>query len=706
MASPFVSKYLFFSGRKTIAVLLSILILTTILLLALSTPLFEAKTILTINNNVKFKSDTNFSGDFKKHYLSQLNSPELKAEIVKSLNLTAVFYKKKFFRNVELFGKEMPLKLELLKNEPLKTEYFQLKKFTRLSYQLQNDEIIDTYRFGQTVTRPGLKFSLLKNPQSSFSGEDLILIISTFKTAVGDLNKAIEIKTASPDGSKIKIKVRAASKEKAAAILNSLYLLSLQNDADTGGSKKSDFIGSQLKDLQKELGAYSQDIEKLKSNQNKSISSPSLSAADVAEITRQLNIFKALNPYIEIATSQFTAFPDNYGISDEVLKDLINKMNTLQVKKQEVLDSGESTALVADIDAKIYDVNTAIKTRIEQKSKDYRELLNTKKEGSNLGDDNDIKRKIERLQKEQSAKSEFYLYLQNKQTEMKRLNNKTDSVGSRLQKSAVTYSIPVFEFALYFILAILIFALLFVFKLKSSVKDIFIKTDELKSATSIPELGTIKFCDPIGQSKIVNGENVQTAQKNIAINNLIVDKLSISKGKIVAISSYTKSSGKTFISINLAKSIASSGKKVILLDTCIQNFKARDLLGVEPNFGLTDYINNKGMAVLDIIEKTNLAENVSFISPGTLDISKSQLFYHSRMFKLLLDLKNNFDCIIIKSNNFEDFSYLKNPKNLHIVWINVLNEKEITLGQLKQFELFAGIQPDDQKYLLVNHIAN
>ena len=491
--SSFVSEYLLDRGRKTIAVLLSILILTTILLLAFSTPLFEAKTILTINNNVKFKSDINFSGDFKKHYLSQLNSPELKAEIVKSLNLTAVFYKKKFFRNVELFGKEMPLKLELLKNEPLKTEHFQLKKFTRLSYQLKNDEITDTYRFGQTVTRPGLKFSLLKNPQSSFSGEDLILIISTFKTAVGDLNKAIEIKTASPDGSKIKIKVRAASKEKAAAILNSLYLLSLQNYADTGGSKKSGFIQRQLKDLQKELVAYSQDIANLKTNQNKSKSSHSLSAADLTEITRQLNIFKALNPYIKTATSQFSAFPDNYGISDEVLKDLINKMNTLQVRKQEVLDNGESKASIADMNAKISNVNEAIKTRIERKSEDYREMLNSKKVGGSVDDDIDVKREIERLQKKQSAKLEFYLYLQNKQTEIMQLNNKTDSVGSRLQKSAVTYNIPVFEYALYFILAILIFALLFVFKLKSSAKDIFIKPDELKSATSIPELGTIKI---------------------------------------------------------------------------------------------------------------------------------------------------------------------------------------------------------------------
>lgn len=705
LSASYFSKYLSGRRKRIVVIFLSVLILTIIFFLAISTPLYKASSVLTIKKVTAVKTDRNSADAFKKHYLAQLKSATVEAELVKRLGLTAVFYKKSLFKPTELFGKKLPLRLELTENKLTRNEVFKLRKFGISSYEFEHNGLSYKNLFGQTITLPNLKFSILKKSRSSFAANDLILKIATVKKTLDELHKAIKIKPDKADSSKINIQVRATSKEKAATILNALYQLSFNDYVDSGGSKQLDFIENQLKGLQLKLSSYKEDSTELRNSPNKVIAVPSLSSADAAELNKQLSIFKSLAPYIKTADSQFSLFPDNYGISDVILKSLILKMNAIQVQKQEALDSGKNKAEVANFNQKISGLNTAIKNRIASKAEEYRDVLDRKTEKVKGSESINADTKIKDLQKEHSANLEFYAYLLNKHSEMRTLNNSTNSIDNHLQKSPITYSEDISKYALYSILSVLAITLVVVLTIKRDNDDVLIKPAELKKFTSIPELPPVKFCSQVDLTEPSGSEDLLKWEHTGENNKTLVDELCMSKGTILVISSYTKNSGKTFISTNLAKAIASKGKKVILLDTCIQNFKARDLLGVEPDFGLTDYINNERIAALDIIKRTNLAGDVSFVSPGMLDMSTAQLFSHSRMTKLILYLKNSFDCIIIKSSSFADFTYLRNLKHLEMVWINILKEKEISGRQLRNFEKVEGLGHAEKKYVLINRSA-
>ncbi len=701
--STFSSKYLS-GGRKKFAIIfLFVLIVVTVLDIVFHTPRYDANSPISIKKNADFKSNTNSDDNFKKQYLSRLNSAILKTEIAKQLNLTAVFYRKNFLKNSEWFGEDLPVKVELIKNEAIETESFILKDFNETSFELVSNDESKTYRFKQLITRPGVKFKILKTSLSPVPPPDLVLKISGLKKTVDHLDKTIEITAANADSSKINIKVQAASKEKAAVILNSLYQLSLKNYvSDKTGFKALDFIQKQLSDLQRDFSSYKKNISRIKANPKQITAMGSPSSVSVAEARKQLNILKSLTPYTQNATSQFSLFPDNYGIRDDRLNDLINKMNTIQVEKQDILGQEEGTAMLPKLNREIVVLNTDIKARIANQNEEYWQVLNPEKRENKKTENKNIAQQLKELERNHQARLKLYFYLLNKQDEIRSLKTKATIFADRLEKPVITYSSSKFVYVLYAILAVLCLAFLLVFKSETSKEDSFIKAGALKSATLIPVLTPIKFYSHFGRIILPSGADSQTGQQIKEISDLLIRELSNSQKKVMVISSYTKNSGKTFTSTNLANAIALDGKKVVLLDTCIQNNKAQELLSVRPKFGLTDYVNNQKIHSSSIIEKTNLSGNLSFISPGTLDMPTAQLFSNPRMAKLILYLRNKFDCIMIKSDEFEDFFHLNNSKNLISIWINILNENKISVSQLRIFEHFVSSQEAEKRFLLLN----
>ncbi len=696
------AKYIAGGRKKAVIISLFMLIVGTVFCIVYITPQYTAHSVIRIKKNADYKSDTIAGDDFKKQYLTRLNSAALRLEVVKNLNLRSVFYKKDFFYNNELLGKEVPVKLALMKNEALETESFILRKFSRVSFELENNETTNTYRFGQPVTQSGLKFSVLKNSTFLVSEEDLFLKVSGLQKTINELDKAIEITVLAADSSKININVQASSKNKAAFILNNFYQLSFKNQFNLADSKRLGSIQSQLNKLQSYFSAYNKRRAKIKLNREQLYTVPSPPSLNKTEIRKQLNILNSLTPYIQTATSQFSLFPDNYGISDQVLMQLINQMNIIQVEKQEILDEEESTVLISQLSSKIEVLNTAIKTRAAKKKKEYKQLLNPEEEDVKTIATKNTSIELKELERIHQTKLKLLAYLLHKQEEIRGLKNKVNMSGDAFQRSVITYSISKFNYVLYFILAFLTIAFLFVFKLKSIKEDLFIEARAVKDATYIPVLSSISFENGFESANPPLKLDSQIGQQFKEISNLLIEDLANTQEKIIVISAYTKSSGKTFVSTNLANEFALKGKKVVLLDTCLQDYKAQNVLGVKPTLGLSDYVNNESLQASDIIANASLDDSVSFVGSGTLGMATSELFFHSRMAMLILYLKNKFDCVIIKSNNFEDFYYLNNSKNLGISWINVLNENDIKLKHLKKFENFFRLQQAEKKYLLIN----
>jgi len=119
--------------------------------------------------------------------------------------------------------------------------------------------------------------------------------------------------------------------------------------------------------------------------------------------------------------------------------------------------------------------------------------------------------------------------------------------------------------------------------------------------------------------------------------------------KSVLFTSTMTNEGKSTITIEIAKSFAELGKKVVLVDTdlrkSILNMK---LISGKMKFGLTHYLS--GQCDKDDIIYHNTAkgfENLYVIPTGPSTKAPTELLSTEKLSKLLKDLRNDYDMVII-----------------------------------------------------------
>ena len=124
------------------------------------------------------------------------------------------------------------------------------------------------------------------------------------------------------------------------------------------------------------------------------------------------------------------------------------------------------------------------------------------------------------------------------------------------------------------------------------------------------------------------------------------------KLKTLLITSTFPSEGKSWVASNLAVTFAQAGNKVILIDADMRKGRQYTIFGVSPRPGLSNYLS--GIDVDDpnevdlskYIQKTEV-ENLLIMTAGNIPPNPSELLVAPQMNKLLEDLKEVCDVVII-----------------------------------------------------------
>lgn len=105
----------------------------------------------------------------------------------------------------------------------------------------------------------------------------------------------------------------------------------------------------------------------------------------------------------------------------------------------------------------------------------------------------------------------------------------------------------------------------------------------------------------------------------------------IKRANLILICSSIPGEGKTFVSINLALSIANEqNKNVLLIDADVEKPSVYKRLGVKTGLGLIEYLENPDIQFTDIVNKTNLP-NLSLIPAGKRHRYSTELLASKRM---------------------------------------------------------------------------
>ncbi|SVR80389.1 polysaccharide biosynthesis tyrosine autokinase [Klebsiella pneumoniae] len=117
------------------------------------------------------------------------------------------------------------------------------------------------------------------------------------------------------------------------------------------------------------------------------------------------------------------------------------------------------------------------------------------------------------------------------------------------------------------------------------------------------------------------------------------------KNNILMISGASANAGKTFISTNLAATMASSGKKVLFIDADLRKGYVHKILGSNNDNGLSDYLS--GRVSLEKVITTVTKGNFDYIPRGQVPPNPAELLMHPRFNELISQVSKLYDLVII-----------------------------------------------------------
>jgi succinoglycan biosynthesis transport protein ExoP len=176
-----------------------------------------------------------------------------------------------------------------------------------------------------------------------------------------------------------------------------------------------------------------------------------------------------------------------------------------------------------------------------------------------------------------------------------------------------------------------------------------IKTsDDLKALKAATFLGRIaklrkkeiKLIDEVEPRSPLR-ESVRTIRTSIRFAT--IDK----PAKIMLVTSSVQGEGKSFAASNLAISFANDGKKVLLLDCNMRGPSIHSYFGLDNGTGLTNYL--AGDVALDSVQRQTRVSGLSVITTGPIPPDPAKLVESKKMHKLLQDMGQAFDLVIVDS---------------------------------------------------------
>ena len=174
--------------------------------------------------------------------------------------------------------------------------------------------------------------------------------------------------------------------------------------------------------------------------------------------------------------------------------------------------------------------------------------------------------------------------------------------------------------------------------------------ETVEGLTNTPIIGVIrKFpgaIDPsskqalsLSKPKSVFAESVRSVRTNLSF--LAGHKQS----KIICITSEISGEGKSFVTVNLANTLALIEKKVVLIAADLRKSKLHKAFGVENDKGLSTLLSGQG-TLKDVLIKSE-DQIIDFIPSGPVPPNPSELLHTEAMRSLLVELTPIYDYVLL-----------------------------------------------------------
>ena len=420
---------------------------------------------------------------------------------------------------------------------------------------------------------------------------------------------------------------------------------------------RSSFLVEQLEDIETRKQDFKSNnkLTNIESDANLNITQKFNYDAELFSVKSQKDLSILLKQSLE--EDKFEYMPVNIGIESENINQLISEYNVLVKERQVFLTTaGPNNSYLKSLENQIekFSENILISIDNYQKSLDVSianlELKEDEFEDfyQNIPAQEKILRSIER---ELSIKESLFLLLLQKREEAA-INLAVVNPSIKIIDSARSSLLPVSpnkklvlvgSLIIGFIFPVVIINFLFLLDNKIHIKD---QLDNLLNDISVVgEIPYIKnFQNILGNSRSTLAESVRMISANL---NFIFHDKSESNAKVILVTSSVKGEGKTLISTSISNILSLQNKKVLLIGADLRNPQIHKHYNLErQQLGLSDILSNSNLNFSDNIIK---ASGLDILLSGTIPPNPTELLSSKIFNDMLIDLKKNYDYIVIDS---------------------------------------------------------
>lgn len=528
--------------------------------------------------------------------------------------------------------------------------------------------------FNKTISLPfaniivtknlGFKPKLLKN----LDANHLKMTFTTFEDAVIDVQENLVIDLLDKDATVIGLSINAKNKNKGKDLLNNIvseynqYAV-LDKNKESENTKK--FIDDRIVIISKELGDVEDKKERYKSSNNIvdlpteariNLQTKEGSRGKILELDTQLELQRILLNYVNSKGTQ-DVLPVNVGVANSEAAKGIQDYNQLVISRNKLLQNATSeNPLVKEADSQIFAMKSAIKESLNKsitalnlaKSTAGIELGGSQGKISAIPAQEKVFRNIER---QQQLKESLYLLLLQKREEAA-ISTAVTVEKARVVDFAYAVKKLVAPRKLIILAISLVIGLLIPF-LYILLKSLFNNT--ITNKNDVAKLTDTKILVELphlrkGENDTIHTNDITPLAEAFRILTTNFRFLLPKKesAKMVYVTSSIKGEGKTFVSVNLALSLANAKTKVLIIGADIRNPQLQRynpaMKSVE---GLTDYLYNPEMSIDKILHASTHNQYCDIIYSGTIPPNPTELLSNGN-FKNLLDLlSSQYDYIIV-----------------------------------------------------------